>query len=117
MNKAEFRRLRSLVGTQARAAGLMGVHVGTVIGWESGARPIPPARAEEIKRLAENPPPERPAADPLKSVSIEAKGESYEITVTSSTGDSKTVTTSGLPLVRITGDTVEIMPAEGKAKR
>jgi hypothetical protein len=117
MTKAEFKRLRGKVGTQARAAALMDVHVGTVIGWESGARPIPPARAEEIKRLAENPPVERPVGDPLKSVSIEAKGDSYEITVTSSTGDSKTVTTSGLPLIRITGDTVEIAPAEGKAKK
>lgn len=55
MTKGEFKRLRAKVGTQARIAGLMGVHVGTVIAWESGARVIPPARAEEIKRLARQP--------------------------------------------------------------
>jgi DNA-binding transcriptional regulator YdaS (Cro superfamily) len=109
MTKAEFKRLRQKVGTQARVSGLMGVHVQTVIQWESGARPVPPARAAEIQRLADNPPPERSAADPMKSVSIESKGQAYVTTITSSSGDSRTITTPGLPFVRITGDSVEIV--------
>jgi DNA-binding transcriptional regulator YdaS (Cro superfamily) len=117
MNKADFKRLRTKVGTQARVAGLMGVHVGTVIMWESGTRAIPPARAEEIRRLADNPPPERPAVDPMRSVSIEAKGESYHIVVTSSSGDLRTYTVPATAPVRITDDAVEITPAKRKVKK
>lgn len=113
MTKAEFKQLRKKVGTQARVAGLMDVHIQTVIQWESGARAIPPARALEIARLAENPPAVA-SVDPVRAVDIRSKGHSYEIVITSSSGQ-KTISTAGLPMVRITGDAVEIVPAKEPA--
>ncbi len=113
MKDAALRKLREKVGSQLRAAQLLGVHWTTVSRWENGHQQIPDEKLRQLRDLAENPP---PVADPVTAVSISTKGRCYEVTVTSSSG-ARTITTPGVPLVRITGDVVEITPAERKAKR